>query len=125
LIYRLLIPFLALIILCGIPATGSSLYCQDPAGGGLLDQLEQDGLGVGGFGDSIFGSDDPISWKLKKPAAAPAGSEVALELVATMERGWHIYGLDQDPEWGVATSIVLVEVGDLYFDGEISEPGSP
>ncbi|OUU24472.1 MAG: hypothetical protein CBC13_03480 [Planctomycetia bacterium TMED53] len=124
---KFLIGILVLLPALVIAAIGQPVVAQDGAGGGLLDQLEQDGLGAGGFGeggfgDSIFGSDDPISWKLKKPAATAAGSKIELELIATMERGWHIYGIDQDPEWGVATTIVVVEVGDLQFDGEISEP---
>ena len=98
------------------------LTAQDPGGGGLLDQLEQDGLGAGGFGDSIFGSDDPISWKLKPVSGAVPGEITTLKLQATMERGWHIYGLDQDPEWGVATSITVLELQDFQLEGDISEP---
>ena len=119
---QFLIGALSLFISLALLGSGDPLSAQDGVGGGLLDQLEQDGLGAGGFGDSVFGSDDPVSLNLKNVAGLAPGGLVKLSLEAAMERGWHIYGLDQDPEWGVATSIVVLESKDLLFEGEIEEP---
>ncbi len=124
---NILLGILTLITMLTLPGFHQTLPAQPGAGGGLLDQLEQDGLGAegfgdGGFGDAIFGSDNPVTVSLKKAEGLAPGELVQLELEAAMERGWHIYGLNQDPEWGVATSIVVLESKDLLFDGEVSEP---
>ena len=77
---NILLGILTLITMLTLPGFSQTLPAQPGAGGGLLDQLEQDGLGAGGFGDggfgdSIFGSDNPVTVSLKKAEGLAPGPD--------------------------------------------------
>ena len=81
----------------------------------------QDPFELGGFDG--FGSDlNPVSFSAVDVKAARPGSEVVVTVVAKVERGWHIYSFDMDPELGIPTTLYVVSCGDLQMPGAIQEP---
>jgi thiol:disulfide interchange protein len=59
------------------------------------------------------------------PATARPGDEVVLQLKTTVEEGWHIFAVDQDPEMaGIPTEITVTPVGLESLDPAFT-PSSP
>jgi len=59
------------------------------------------------------------------PATAKPGDEVLLQLKTTVEEGWHIFAVDQDPEMaGLPTEIAVTPVGLEALDPAFT-PSSP
>jgi len=106
--HRLFAIFSLALLLSGLPiVTGTSkVFSQDP--------FDFDAIG--------FDDDAPVSFSAEEVKGATAGSDVVVKLVATIERGWHIFSFDSDPELGIPTSVVLVGAGDLQALEPIREP---
>lgn len=59
------------------------------------------------------------------PATAKPGDEVLLQLKTTVEEGWHIFAVDQDPEMaGIPTEITVTPLGLESLDPAFT-PSSP
>ena len=86
----------------------NSLAAQDPFELAALD----------GFGRE----DSPVTFSAEDVRGARPGTEVVVTVVAKIDRGWHIYGFDMDPELGVPTTMYVTSSGDLEMPGEIQEP---
>ncbi|MEC9476651.1 MAG: cytochrome c biogenesis protein CcdA [Planctomycetota bacterium] len=93
-------------LICGL--SGSSLLAQDPFDLG----------GIGGFG----GDDSPVRFSAADIHEVTPGSDVVVKVVAKIERGWHIYSFEMDPELGIPTTMYVVSCGDLQMPGAIQEP---
>ncbi len=96
--------FIASHSLCG----GNGLLAQDP-------------FELGGF-NPFGGEESPVSFSAKDIPAVAAGSDVVLTVVAEIERGWHIFGFDMDPELGIPTTMYVAASGDIQISGEVQEP---
>ena len=79
----------------------------------------QDPFELDGFD---FDDDSPVEFSASSVEPAVPGSEVVIKVTAKIERGWHIYGFDMDPDLGVPTSMVVVGAGDLESHEQIREP---
>ncbi|MGE4614831.1 MAG: cytochrome c biogenesis protein CcdA [Planctomycetota bacterium] len=79
----------------------------------------QDPFELDGFD---FDDDSPVEFSASAVEQAVPGSDVVITVTAKIERGWHIYGFDMDPDLGVPTSMVVVGAGDLETHEEIREP---
>jgi thiol:disulfide interchange protein DsbD len=79
----------------------------------------QDPFELDGFD---FDDDSPVEFSASVVEQAVPGSDVVITVTARIERGWHIYGFDMDPDLGVPTSMVVVGAGDLETHEEIREP---
>ena len=88
---------------------------------GGSDLAAQDPFELGGF-DGFGGDDNPVSFSATDVKAASPGSDVVGTVVAKIERGWHIYSFDMDPELGIPTTMYVVSCGDLQMPGAIQEP---
>jgi len=86
----------------------NSLVAQDP-----FELAALDGLGR---------EDSPVTFSAEDVSGARPGTEVVITVVAKIDRGWHIYGFDMDPELGVPTTMYVTSSGDLEMPGEIQEP---
>jgi thiol:disulfide interchange protein len=121
------ISWVSCIVLLAVLTPIPELSAQDGAGGGLLDQLESEGLGgsefgESGFGDSPFGESDPVQLTVKGVAAVLPGARAEILIQAKMDRGWHIYGIDMDRELGIPTAIIVSEMADLEMFDDVIEP---
>jgi thiol:disulfide interchange protein DsbD len=79
----------------------------------------QDPFELDGFD---FDDDSPVEFSASAVEQAVPGSDVVITVTAKIERGWHIYGFDMDPDLGVPTSMVVVGAGDLESHELIREP---
>ena len=61
-------------------------------------------------------AENPVAWSFKTMPKKPvkAGATLRLRLLATIERGWHLYALDQPAGGPIATEISLA--GGLPFE---------
>jgi DsbC/DsbD-like thiol-disulfide interchange protein len=67
---------------------------------------------------------DPVSWKLQPLPAArvQAGARIAVKLQATVQEGWHLYGLKPMPEGPIPTRIWIAEGQPFSLAGAIQAP---
>jgi DsbC/DsbD-like thiol-disulfide interchange protein len=67
---------------------------------------------------------DPVTWKLQPVPAVPvkAGARIAVKLQATVQEGWHLYGLKPMPEGPIPTRIWLAEGQPFALAGAIQAP---
>ncbi len=67
----------------------------------------------------------PIQWSLSassRGSALKKGAQVAAHLHATIQPGWHLYALDQEPGGPTATRITLSGRQPFVLDGDIEQP---
>ena len=66
--------------------------------------------------------EDPIAWTLAKtPASATAGQTFRIQLTATIEAGWHLYSIAQEPP-PIATRISIPQGQPFALGGTIDAP---
>src|SRR5439155_15618600 len=65
----------------------------------------------------------PITWAARvEPRTVAPGGRARIELSATVPYGWHLYSLTEPPGGPIATSIALLERGDISAAGPITAP---
>ncbi len=60
--------------------------------------------------------ENPVVWSFRAPengGKVPAGGQTVIEVVATIEPGWHLYAITQPPGGPIATRI-SVPTGQLF-----------
>ena len=68
-----------------------------------------------------FEDDSPVQFSAVDVDGAVPGTEVVVKVFATIERGWHIYGFEMNPDEGIPTTLVLAGSGDLELHHDIRE----
>lgn len=75
--------------------------------------------------NNVSAQDDlnPIKWSIKKtPATVKAGESFNLEIAAEIDKGWHLYSLEQPAGGPIPTRIKLPENQKFKLSGEIESP---
>jgi DsbC/DsbD-like thiol-disulfide interchange protein len=59
----------------------------------------------------------PVKWSIQKaPASAQAGQTVTIQLAAQIEKGWHLYALDQPSDGPIPTEISVAPATQFALD---------
>ena len=67
---------------------------------------------------------DPVAWKLQNKANSPvkAGNQFAVNLLAKVQEGWHLYSLKPMAEGPIATRIWIADGQPFSLAGGIQAP---
>ena len=59
----------------------------------------------------------PVKWSIQKaPASAQAGQTIAIQFAAQIEKGWHLYALEQPSDGPIPTQITVGPVPHFTLD---------
>jgi DsbC/DsbD-like thiol-disulfide interchange protein/cytochrome c biogenesis protein CcdA len=88
------------------------------AGTGEVPVEEKEGL----VQEKQVEPDHPVRWRGAGVALEEAGGRFELLLTALIDRGWHIYGADQNPELGTPTRVTVLSPGPFLAAGAVISP---
>jgi DsbC/DsbD-like thiol-disulfide interchange protein len=68
----------------------------------------------------------PVTWSIQKsPASAQAGQTVTIQFAAHIEKGWHLYALDQPSDGPIPTEISIAPAPQFTLDAKkIDKPAA-
>ena len=67
--------------------------------------------------------EDPVSWSIKSgQPTVKAGGKFTVQITARIEKGWHLYSLEQEAGGPIPTRIILPKETRFEIAGEIESP---
>jgi DsbC/DsbD-like thiol-disulfide interchange protein len=68
----------------------------------------------------------PVKWSIQKaPASAQAGQTVTIRFAAQIEKGWHLYALDQPSDGPIPTEISVAPATQFTLDAKKIDKPAP